>query len=624
MLLFWGKWKKQDLFILKLKKGIIMRLNITGVQSIVAISLIILSSSISIHLKAHEVKAIISSFEEKDLELFGSLNNSHDGFYRKLDSTCTSVGTQELKNQLARPITDIAQLVARQKITRWLCEHPQEHQQLCAALKDFELFSYGFADHEQIDTLTQEILKGFYYQASFIQSLNKSPLALDILNLMHGATLLSPVVEHLILHFALEFIQDKFTNQPCNHDHHNDHDHHHDHHHNHHHCLGHLEASHDASMLVKGLFWGIRLAHLGVHLFSVKEMIEHIAARLNVVNCLYKKISACAYSLKALRTIYQLVQNHSELAQQWEGFEKIQEIYESPQNNELAQFINLISGESFSIDDELGYFSSIGKTLRAHQLMSSALNQIKPAIQWLAQLDVYSSCATLYQELAPQGKCCFATFVDSQEPYVSVVNSWNMMLDPSTAKPCSITCGSTDTISKMILTGPNKSGKSTFMKGIALNILMAQTLGICAAQSMVIKPFSQIITYINIADDIANNQSKFVAEIMRADQCMSRLKSLQPTESAFVLIDDSLFSGTNPTLGQQAAYEFIEQLAQFDNAIAFVATHLPILTTLEQQYPSIFKNSKIKLSQDTSGNISSTFTLEPGISDSSNTFVLLS
>lgn len=606
-----------------------MRLNITGVQLIIAISLIIFSSSMSTHLKAYEVKSIISSFEEKDLELFGSLNDSHDGFYRKLDRTCTSVGKQELKNQLAHPIADIPELIARQKITQWLCNHTQEHQKLCKALKDFELFSYGFADHEQIDTLTQEILKGFYYQASFIQSLNKSPLALDILNLMHGATLLSPVVEHLILHFALEFIQDKFTNQPCNHDHHNDHNHHHDHHHhdhhhNHHHCLGHLEASHDASMLVKGLFWGIRLAHLGVHLFSVKEMIEHIAARLNVVNCLYKKISACAYSLKALRTIYQLVQDHPELAQQCYGFEKIQEIYEGPQNNELAQFISLISGESFSIDDKLGYFSSVGTTLRAHQLMSTALNQIKPAIQSLAQLDVYSSCATLYQELETQGLCCFAQFIDPQGPYISVIDSWNMMLDAATATPCSITCGSTDTISKMILTGPNKSGKSTFMKGIALNILMAQTLGICAARSMVIKPFSQIITYINIADDIANNQSKFVAEIMRADQCMSRLKSLQSIESAFVLIDDSLFSGTNPALGQQAAYEFIEQLAQFDNATAFIATHLPILTTLEQQYPSIFKNYKIKLSQDISGNLSSTFTLEPGISDSNNAFALLS
>jgi len=571
-----------------------------------------------------EVDSIISSFEEKDLELFGSLNASHDGFYRKLDRTCTSVGRQQLQFQLAHPTTDITQLAARQRLTQWFCNHPQEHQQLCAALKDFELFSYGFADHGQIDTLTQEILKGFYYRVSFIQSLNKSPLALDILNLMHGATLLSPVVEHLILHFAIEYIQEKITKKPCGHNHghgHDNHDHHHGH--DHHMCFGHLEAAPNASLFIKGLFLGVRLAHLGVHLFSIKEMIEHIVARLNVVNCLYKKISACAYSLEALRTIYELVQAHPELEQQWYGFEKIQEIYEGPQDNELAQFINLISGGSFSIHDELGYFSSVGTTLRAHQLMSTALNQIKPAIQSLAQLDVYSSCAALYQELAPQGQCCFANFIDQQEPYVSVVDSWNMMLDTTTAVPCSITCGPVDTVSKMILTGPNKSGKSTFMKGIALNILMAQTLGICSARSMVIKPFSQIITYINIADDIANNQSKFVAEIMRADQCMSRLKSLQPTQSAFVLIDDSLFSGTNPALGQKAAYEFIEQFAQFDNAIAFVATHLPVLTTLETQHPSIFKNYKIKLDRDELGSVNSLFTLEAGISASSDSFILL-
>jgi hypothetical protein len=582
---------------------------------------------------------VITSFEEKDLELFGSPNASHDGFYSKLDRTCTSVGKQQLKNQIASPTTDIKALQGRQLLIQWFCEHPEQHEKLCAALKDFELFAYGFADHQQIDTLTQEILKGFYFNFSLVESLNKSPLALDILNLMHGASLLSPVVEHLILHFALEYLQDKITKKShdhhehghhCNH-HHDDHhcnhghDHHHDDHHghDHHFCLGHLEADHDASTFVKGLFWGIRAAHLGIHLFSIKEMIEHIMARLNVVNCLYKKIAACAYSLRALRTVYELVQAHPELAQQCYGFEKIQEIYETPQDDELHEFINLISDGSFSIHDGLGYFSSVGTTLRAHQLMSTALDQIKPAIHSLAQLDVCSSCATLYQELVPQGQCCFAEFVEQQEPYLEVVDSWNMMLDGTSAVPCSITCGPTGNVSKMILTGPNKSGKSTFMKGIALNILMAQTLGICSAQKLKLKPFDQVITYINIADDIANNQSKFVAEIMRADQCIARLKSLKPEQSAFILIDDSLFSGTNPELGQRAAYDFIAQLAQFDRAIAFVATHLPVLTTLEAAHPSIFKNYKIKLTPDSSGVVSSTFTLEPGISASSDSFILL-
>lgn len=608
-----------------------IKLSIKNTQAVLGIVLFGLLSVVCPELHGQVVAPIITSFEEKDLELFGSLNATHDGFYSKLDRTCTSVGKQQLKHQLANPTIDIAVLQERQELIGWFCQHPEEHQKLCRALKDFELFAYGFADHQHIDTLTQEILKGFYFNLSLVQSLNKSPLALDILNFIHGASLLSPVVEHLILHFALEYLQEKITknshehhghNHCDHHDHHN-HDGHCSHGHDHHFCLGHLEADDDASIFIKGLFWGIRATHLGIHLFSIKEMIEHIIARLNVINCLYKKISACAYSLKSLHTIYDLVQAHPELAQKCYGFEKIQEIYEGSQHDELHEFLNLISNGSFLIDEELGYFSSVGTTLRAHQLMSTALEQIKPAIESLAQLDVYSSCATLYQEFAPQGKCCFAQFRSQHEPYLEAVNSWNMMLDGNQAVPCSITCGPTGTISKMILTGPNKSGKSTFMKGIALNILMAQTLGICSAQMLTLKPFDQIITYINIADDIANNQSKFVAEIMRADQCMGRLKSLEKTQSAFVLIDDSLFSGTNPELGQRAAYDFIEQFAQFDNAIAFVATHLPVLTTLEAAHPSLFKNYKIKLTSGQSGAVSSTFTLEPGVSASSDSFVLL-
>lgn len=559
-----------------------------------------------------QAQPIITSFEEKDLELFSSMNGSHDGFYSKLDRTCTSIGRQQLKKQLACPTTDIQELQKRQALISWFVQHPEELQRLQSYLKDFELFSYGLLPNQQFDTLTQEILKGFYYKLSFVESLNKSPLALDILNLMHGASLLSPVLEHLILHFALEFIQEKLAHRHCHHNHHHAHN-----------CLGHLEADHDASMLVKGLFWGVRVAHLGIHLLSVKEMIEHIKARLAVVNCLYKKIAASAYALKALHNIFNMIQTNTELSELFDASSQIFLINDVNNNAELQEFITLTRDDYFELDNELGWFSSVGITLRAHQLMNSVLEQLAPAVHAIAQLDVYASCATLYQELVPQDACCFVQFIDQQEPYLEVVNGWNMMLAPEQAVPSLITCGPAGAVSKMILTGPNKSGKSTFMKGIALNILLAQTLGICAAQKFILKPFDQIITYINIADDIANNQSKFVAEIMRADQCIARLKSLKKTQSAFVLIDDSLFSGTNPDLGQRAAYDFIGQLAQFDNSIAFVATHLPILTTLEAVYPSIFKNYKIKLNTDEFGIVNSTFMLEPGISGSSEAFILL-
>lgn len=570
-------------------------------------------------LYAHQMPSIISSFEQADLELFGSVNNSHPGFYKKIDYTRTDIGSHMLKKNLAHPTCDVKTLSNRQLLIEWLVQHPEKFKEITAHLDDFQLFAYGLEQSEKFDTLTQEILKGFYYRFSFIQALNKSPLALDILNMVHGASLLSPVVEHLILHFALEFIQEKMAQTNCD-NHHHEHDHTHHHGHHGHHCLGHLEAGHDASAVVKGLFWSIRLAHLGMHLFSVKEMVEHIVTRLAVINALHKKLSAAACAIKALYNFANLLNDIPEFSHHCEEFKNIRTLFFENENASFKSFMNLVNNDHFLIDQELGYFSSIGSTLYAQQLIDEVIVHVQPALQALAQLDVYSSCATLYQSLAAEKRVCFAQFTTNENPFLKIVNGWNMMLPQKQAVACSVTLG--EQFSKMIVTGPNKAGKSTFMKGVALNILLAQTFGIAAAEEMVLKPFAQIITYINIADDIANNQSMFVAEIVRADQCISRLKSLTDQESAFILIDDSLFKGTNPELGQKAAYDFVEQLAYFKSAVGLIATHLPILTTLEEHYPSIFRNYTIKLAVSQLGVTSSLFTLENGIS-TSHSFILL-
>ena len=164
-----------------------------------------------------------------------------------------------------------------------------------------------------------------------------------------------------------------------------------------------------------------------------------------------------------------------------------------------------------------------------------------------------------------------------------------------------------------ILTGPNKSGKSSMLKAIGLNILLAQTYGIAAAQSMEMTLFSKLISHITVLDDISKDTSMMVAEIMRVERCMQLLNQLDDNEYACVLVDDSLFKGTSFQKGQELGFEFIKGLGDIPGCSSLTATHMPLLTTLATQ--GNFKNYCIDIAVTQNGKSVSTFTLKEGIAN---------
>src|SRR5690606_13756589 len=110
-----------------------------------------------------------------------------------------------------------------------------------------------------------------------------------------------------------------------------------------------------------------------------------------------------------------------------------------------------------------------------------------------------------------------------------------------------------------ILTGPNTGGKSTVIKAIMLDVLMAQTFGIAPAQSLSITPFAKLNCFMNISDDIAMGASLFKSEVMRAKKLLDMVQSLQQDEFSFVIIDE-VFTGTSPKEGEAAAMQFSKKL----------------------------------------------------------------
>ena len=143
-----------------------------------------------------------------------------------------------------------------------------------------------------------------------------------------------------------------------------------------------------------------------------------------------------------------------------------------------------------------------------------------------------------------------------------------------------------------LITGPNASGKSTYIKSAGISVLLGQTLGLCNADSYSLTPFKLINTYINIPD-CKGKESLFQAEMNRCIYYLDNVKSLNNNEKAFNIMDE-VFSGTNPDEGLSGAYSYLYELSKYDNHINLVTTHYDYLSKLEEETDN-FRNYHFKI-----------------------------
>ncbi|OGN54647.1 MAG: hypothetical protein A2098_00890 [Chlamydiae bacterium GWF2_49_8] len=163
-----------------------------------------------------------------------------------------------------------------------------------------------------------------------------------------------------------------------------------------------------------------------------------------------------------------------------------------------------------------------------------------------------------------------------------------------------------------VVTGPNSSGKSTTIKGIALSMMIAQSFGIAPADKMVFTPFSHLATYMDITDDISNKASLFQSEIQRAVELCRVIEELGDAGFTFSMFDE-LFSGTSPNEGMAMAYALAKRLGSYQNSVSLLATHYAALTRLETD-TNDFSNYKTAVAFSSSQRIERPFSLERGIS----------
>lgn len=125
-----------------------------------------------------------------------------------------------------------------------------------------------------------------------------------------------------------------------------------------------------------------------------------------------------------------------------------------------------------------------------------------------------------------------------------------------------------------LITGPNMSGKSTYMRQLALTIVMAQLGCYVAAESADLPVFDAIFTRIGAADDLISGQSTFMVEMMEANQAIKRANA-----NSLILFDE-LGRGTATYDGMALAQSIIEYIHNYIGAKTMFATHYHELTEL--------------------------------------------
>lgn len=206
--------------------------------------------------------------------------------------------------------------------------------------------------------------------------------------------------------------------------------------------------------------------------------------------------------------------------------------------------------------------------------VKKSITRLQKLAKSLSATDVLQSFATVserYQYIQPEIKANSHNLQikDGRHPVVEKVLGHQEYI------PNSVHMNPDEMI--LLITGPNMSGKSTYMRQLALMVIMTQMGCFVPAESAEMPIFDQIFTRIGASDDLIAGQSTFMVEMMEANQALRHA-----TPSSLILFDE-LGRGTATYDGMALAQAIIEYIHKTVKAKTLFSTHYHELTVLEEQ-----------------------------------------
>lgn len=240
----------------------------------------------------------------------------------------------------------------------------------------------------------------------------------------------------------------------------------------------------------------------------------------------------------------------------------------SPELKEKESLI--LNAEEKIFELEYNLFCEIRDTLKEHIL------DIKKTADIISELDALSSlavCAEEYNLVRPtlneENKI---EIIEGRHPVVEKVSK--EVYVPNDV----IMDNDTDVL---LITGPNMSGKSTFMRELAIIVIMAQIGSFVPAKKANLPVIDKIFTRIGASDDLVSGESTFMVEMKEARNAL-----VGATSESLILFDE-LGRGTATFDGMSLAESILEYIAENIKCKTLFSTHYHELTSLDRKYLNI-------------------------------------
>jgi hypothetical protein len=527
----------------------------------------------------------------ENLELYNGAN-----LLNLINRSQLKLGEAALATLLCQPITDTDELERRKHILQTFISDEGLFSSLQAHFKKLGHLEHHFLGLWQEDNkFFKENFDRLYLSPSLYGSsvANKSTMLLELVR--RGEDLAT----FLLLPFSLLYIRHLFKNGTYNQfsDHISN--------------LKDVPSTNTLSETWLSLFFSgseLFFSLLNVPI-SLYQIMQYHHATWRALESIHTRLSHLAQTIQTARKIHKELLRHRSALFLYEN-QALYELFESKKQGtkNLKKLLALLEGGAFT--KPFSYTSQYGKILVAYKLLEEVKDDLTPLLISLGRIDAYLSCTQLFKEFQTTNKpFCFAQYLDKKLPSISLTNFWNPLINEKSVVPNSLQLGY-PLAQSIVLTGQNTGGKSTVLKGAALSILLAQTIGIVPAQHATLTPFDCLGTYMNITDNAKEGLSLFAAEVSHAKLILNTVSSLPPDKKAFVIIDEA-FKGTGSE-AEELSYWYAKQLSHHAHCMCINATHYTKLTSLEKETKGVCKNYKVEVTIDSAGNLIRPYKLEPG------------
>lgn len=258
----------------------------------------------------------------------------------------------------------------------------------------------------------------------------------------------------------------------------------------------------------------------------------------------------------------------------------------------------VLNAEEKIIELEYNLFMEIKNRVKG------CISELKKTAYTLSLLDAYSSLSIVSEEY----KLVRPKLVSERN--VEIIDGFHPVVESVSKKEYVkndiIMDEKTNTL---LITGPNMSGKSTYMRQFAITIILAQIGSFVPASSAVLPIFDSIFTRIGASDDLVGGESTFMVEMLEARNAICNA-----TENSLILFDE-LGRGTATYDGLSIAQAILEYVDTNIKCKTLFSTHYHELTSLENNHPTI-KNVHVE-AIDNNGVITFLHKVTPGAVDKS-------